>query len=88
MKLAKLAARYLIPKEGTMPQGMGSRVSILATMDKIIIALQAATSWLAVADTYSQHRDDEDRIRATYKYDYLLGREQFRAALVTLDKED
>jgi len=49
-------------------------------LEKVV---EAAKSWLAVADMYSQHRLSSDR--TVYKLDYMQGREIFRKILAELD---
>jgi hypothetical protein len=52
--------------------------------EKLEKVVEAAKSWLAVADTYAKHRDDPDR--SVYKMDYMRGREIFRDALKELEQ--
>jgi len=50
-------------------------------LEKVV---EAAKSWLAVADMYSQHRLSSDR--TAYKLDYMQGRELFRKILAELEQ--
>jgi len=52
--------------------------------EKLEKVVEAAKSWLAVADMYSQHRLASDR--TVYKLDYMQGRELFRKILAELEQ--
>lgn len=52
--------------------------------EKLEKVVEAAKSWLAVADIYSQHRLSADS--PLYKLDYMQGREIFRDALYELEQ--
>ena len=59
-------------------------LSLKERNEKLEKAVEAAKSWLAVADTYSQRRLSADR--PIYKLDYMQGREIFRDALKELEQ--